>query len=359
MINIFKIEIPEKRNFGLDLLRFIAIFTVLISHSITVLPDNFHSIVHRFITDGVLIFFVLSGFLIGRILIRDFAEGISIKKIFHFWKRRWFRTLPAFYFTILLLLIFGYLFKTLPDFHNVIGTSLFVKNLTFHNASFFPESWSLAIEEWFYLIFPILIFILYRLPIKLSALIACAFIIIFSFTIRLINFHLQPPTDINTWDLSFRSPVLARLDSISFGVLLAWVYSYKKNIFQKFKNISFVLGLFIFAFQKVFTDYFFVDQYLYSSLFYLSLMPISIMLMIPKIYYFRTPKNVYLTNIITIGSLISYSMYLVNLSLIAYLILPQFDISMWFKFALFWILTISSSMMIYKCVEVPFMKMRT
>ena len=99
MKNLFKIEILEKRNFGLDLLRFIAIFTVLISHSITVLPEKFY-FVHKFIFDGVLLFFVLSGFLIGRIFIKQFSDSFEIKKVFKFWTKRWFRTLPAYYFTV-------------------------------------------------------------------------------------------------------------------------------------------------------------------------------------------------------------------------------------------------------------------
>ena len=83
MKKLFKIEIPDNRNFGLDLLRFIAIFTVLISHSITVLPEKYY-VVHKFIFDGVLVFFVLSGFLIGRIFIRDFENGFSLKKMVDF-----------------------------------------------------------------------------------------------------------------------------------------------------------------------------------------------------------------------------------------------------------------------------------
>jgi len=128
MKKLFKIEVPEKRNFGLDLLRFIAIFTVLVSHSITVLPSKFQ-IIHFFITDGVLIFFVLSGFLIGRILIRDFQDGISLHKVFYFWKRRWFRTLPAYVFTIFLIITLSYLYHVHFNKFEVLKTIFFVQNI--------------------------------------------------------------------------------------------------------------------------------------------------------------------------------------------------------------------------------------
>ncbi|ASW72934.1 hypothetical protein CJF12_00615 [Chryseobacterium piperi] len=166
MKNLFKIQVPESRNFGLDLLRFIAIFTVLISHSISVLPEKY-IFIHKFIFDGVLIFFVLSGFLIGRIFIRDFEEGFNLKKMFHFWKRRWWRTLPAYYFTILLILLLNFILSKGIDFNHVAKTFIFIQNITLRNNYFFSESWSLSIEEWFYLILPIGCFFIYFLS-KLS-----------------------------------------------------------------------------------------------------------------------------------------------------------------------------------------------
>ena len=79
----------EKSNriFGLDVIRSISIFLVLLSHTFAIQIFEFGIL-------GVEIFFVLSGFLIGQILIRNFDSGISLSKITDFWKRRWFRTLP-------------------------------------------------------------------------------------------------------------------------------------------------------------------------------------------------------------------------------------------------------------------------
>jgi len=70
MGKFFNIEISKNRVFGLDLLRFIAIFMVLLGHSLIMVPEHLRPSVYPYIFDGVAIFFVLSGFLIGGILIK-------------------------------------------------------------------------------------------------------------------------------------------------------------------------------------------------------------------------------------------------------------------------------------------------
>jgi peptidoglycan/LPS O-acetylase OafA/YrhL len=63
----------QNRNFGLDFLRFIAITTVLFGHSLILVPKDVKPYLKPFVIDGVAIFFVLSGFLIGQILLRVFT----------------------------------------------------------------------------------------------------------------------------------------------------------------------------------------------------------------------------------------------------------------------------------------------
>ena len=68
--------------------------------------------------DGVSIFFVLSGFLIGGILIKVLeTEPATFKTLFNFWIRRWFRTLPNYLFILLILIFFYGAFRsTTPSF---------------------------------------------------------------------------------------------------------------------------------------------------------------------------------------------------------------------------------------------------
>jgi peptidoglycan/LPS O-acetylase OafA/YrhL len=107
MWRILRIEGLDNRIFGLDLLRFIAIFMVLVGHSMMFVPESIKKVCYRFMLDGVGIFFVLSGFLIGGILIRilNKKNAVTFANLVDFWKRRWMRTLPAYLVVLLFLLI--------------------------------------------------------------------------------------------------------------------------------------------------------------------------------------------------------------------------------------------------------------
>ena len=121
---------------------------------------------------GVTMFFVLSGYLITGLLLREYEQSgtISLKG---FWLRRVRRIIPAVVFSVLgiafLCLIFDHalLTKMRPD---VLPTLLFVNNWwqIFHNISYFAalgepspltHYWSLAIEEQFYVVWPVALLI--------------------------------------------------------------------------------------------------------------------------------------------------------------------------------------------------------
>src|SRR5258705_3159660 len=153
----------DYRVFGLDALRALAILMVLAAHT---WPSKAGVQYARALAVlGVELFFVMSGFLIGSILLRLAEEGClgRLAGLFGFWRRRWFRTLPNYYLFLLLHLAWRSWVLGFPD---VIGTYwkyfLFLQN--FHHAPslFFPETWSLAVEEWFYLLFALFFWALLR-----------------------------------------------------------------------------------------------------------------------------------------------------------------------------------------------------
>ena len=87
----------KQRNVGLDVIRATAILCVMVSHTLLFLDmdRNFKSLLY-FGFIGVELFFVLSGFLIGTILLKIHTRSDRLRwsDVRHFWLRRWFRTLP-------------------------------------------------------------------------------------------------------------------------------------------------------------------------------------------------------------------------------------------------------------------------
>ena len=153
----------KDRVIGLDILRSIAILLVMFEHGNSLLPYQLtkYFTLPRPSIDGGSIFFVLSGFLIGGILLKIINTSDYTKKdILNFWIRRWMRTIPAYYFVLLILVLFQFLF-TKDIGHFDFRYFIFSQNLYQPHPLFFPEAWSLSIEEWFYLLFPILTYLLF------------------------------------------------------------------------------------------------------------------------------------------------------------------------------------------------------
>lgn len=143
------------RNIGLDVLRAAAISMVFLSHGVTMtgLP-----VLGEFGT-GVDLFFVLSGFLIGRIYFRG-ARDHSFS-FWHFWRARWWRTLPPYigglaaYLLVRPLLAGARPQADLPWYY-----WLFLQN--YLGITGYGPTWSLCVEEHFYLALPILALLIGR-----------------------------------------------------------------------------------------------------------------------------------------------------------------------------------------------------
>ena len=102
---------PEGRIIGLDVLRVVAIGIVVFVHGALLVPKPERGAYLAWMPlkiDGVSVFFVLSGFLIGGILIRTLAAGRSDWGAWRqFLLRRWFRTLPNYLLVLTALVIYG------------------------------------------------------------------------------------------------------------------------------------------------------------------------------------------------------------------------------------------------------------
>ena len=141
---------------ALDGIRGLAILAVVLHHAFAI----------KLLWMGVDLFFVLSGFLITTILVR--SKGPSFRRyIGHFYRRRAQRILPPY---LLLLLIGSLVYGTfwLHEWYFYLGAMNFLKVLNLPAMPIVPL-WSLAIEEQFYLVWPLAVFFLNR-----RQLIACS-----------------------------------------------------------------------------------------------------------------------------------------------------------------------------------------
>ncbi|MFQ1867036.1 acyltransferase family protein [Aeromonas veronii] len=210
----------------LDICRASAILLVLLSHGrrllLPVFPDAQLFKFGGFL--GVEIFFVLSGFLIGSIIIEK--SSCSDNKwcwIPNFLGRRFLRTYPNYLLFLLLnwLIIDTWRPESAPELWRYMT---FTQSLLSPHPGFFGEAWSLVIEEIFYLFIPVIMFFTWRSS-AIQALLVTLFILLgFSFSMRIMSVYSYPELTFN----QVRSTALLRLDSIMIGVLTSYLYYHGK-----------------------------------------------------------------------------------------------------------------------------------
>lgn len=363
--SLFSSELKNNRIFGLDILRFIAIITVIIDHGKFIFPEKiiqFHDYIK---IDGVTIFFVLSGFLIGGILIKQLENyTANYKLLLDFWVKRWFRTLPTYILILSILTICYSIQDPTFTFKKISKYYYFCQNLFYPTDSYFGESWSLSVEEWFYFSVPLLIFILiifFKLKPKNSILFSALIILI---GVTFLRFNLYHENN----DVNFHHQVIFRLDGIMYGVVGAFIKYYYSKYWSKFSLGLFLIGVLIFVLQKVLylTNIQSPAGKFYTIVLEYSLTALATLLLLPYLSNIKNSKYEF-GKIITIISLISYSMYLTHFSLIKGMILKNipwtdyttnYNIIIPVFYFLYWFLTFTISILIYKLYESPLTNLR-
>ena len=367
------------RIYGLDILRAFAILIVVYGHGGFMLDGHMDWRWYNLIDiDGVSIFFVLSGFLIGGILLRIISRtDFTRKDLWSFWVRRWFRTLPNYYLVLLLVIALKILH---PDPHSAFPPPgglwkyfLFLQNFRSPHPDFFPEAWSICVEECFYFIIPLLLFLSFRIRgvSRKHVFLFWITAIIISVTAlriyRVIHYHIE---DMGVWDYHIRKEVITRLDSIMYGCLGAYLLFYHKELFYRFKKPLFIIGLVLLLTPNILFGFFAQHgwEIEYKNFLSIPLGSLGTLALLPQISMLRTGSGL-LYRSISFIALISYSMYLLNLSVIIFHIMPwlnnvlgigdnkQFPTAA-AQYTIYWILSIGLAWLLYRFYERPMTLLR-
>jgi peptidoglycan/LPS O-acetylase OafA/YrhL len=361
-----------QRVFGLDLMRSMAITMVLCSHILWIYNPNDGIIRQLFALFGFLgveFFFVLSGFLIGRILYKLYVkDDFTIKSVLSFLKRRWFRTLPNYYLVLLInIIITASLGYSMPNLELYF---VFLHNGFSEMSTFFPESWSLSVEEWAYIVLPVSLF-LFSIVFKpkdrrrFFLLITLILIAIFIF-FKIIYQSKVQTTSLDEWNLSLKSVMIYRLDAIFLGVLCGWIsINYSEN-WKKFRFLSAMIGglimLFMYfgmGFLRILPDTF---PFVWNVI-YLPLASLSIAFLLPFFSQLETSISMIKRPIVFISKT-SYSIYLLHYSVILQLIMHIVDkekmtlLQLHLITAIYLITTLVSSYILYHFYEKPITDLR-
>ena len=329
----------------IDGLRAIAIMPVILFHAGIELFSGGYV--------GVDIFFVISGFLIASLIIQDIETNKF--SFLTFYERRARRLLPALIFTLVFVAALSWIFHV-PDklkdtFQELVSNAFFLSN--FHYTlvwDYFEEwklppvflnTWSLAVEEQFYLIIPLILF-LFRKNTKLTIVIILALAV---FSILWMNAALEINAKANYYLL------FSRFWELAVGVLLAYFFFYNPKELKIFKDmLPSWLGMLMIAALIIFCIYY-TELTPYPSNLTLPIIFITALIII--IANGNNVTGMILSNpiLVYIGK-ISYPLYLLHFPLIVFskeLLLPLFETWQVNFIAIF--LTFLISIFVYHFIE--------
>jgi peptidoglycan/LPS O-acetylase OafA/YrhL len=211
----------------LDILRAVAVLLVLGRHF------SFSETLARGGWSGVDLFFVLSGFLISGLLFAEYKQTCDVR-LSRFLIRRGLKIYPAFYaflgWTVFMFVLRGGHLRM-----GALASELFF--LQSYVPAMWPHTWSLAVEEHFYLALPLLLLFLLRVshdrkdPFQaLPWLFACVSSAVLASRIYICRAGPAPLRDIHL-------PTHLNLDGLLFGVLLSYLYHFRREVFDRVASL--------------------------------------------------------------------------------------------------------------------------
>lgn len=355
------------RIFGLDLMRATAITMVVIGHLAWLFPDLPQSATMLLSLSsffGVEIFFVLSGFLIGQILLREFLDAdFNLARVRWFLRRRWFRTIPTYILILLLNLWVAMAFGQAID--GGWRYFLFLQNLAWPMPTFFSESWSLSVEEFAYIILPFTLLFFANSSRRPNAFFKAVIgLMVLGLLAKFAYHFISPSQTIAYWNLSLKAVVVYRVDAIFTGVLFSWMSFRFKAEWRKWRWFLAIIGLVGIGFftAGVGALGLFIDRFpLFWDVFYLPAVSLSFALFLPLLDSLKKAPAV--GRPVQFVALISYSVYLLHYSLLLQLFKHLLPVNapfiMCFAAAIVYLVSlVICSYLLYRFFEKPVMDLR-
>lgn len=249
------------RNLGLDIVRFFAVFLVLLRHAdVGLLNSSTLELLKYGGWVGVDLFFVLSGFLISSLLFKEYKKTKEIN-LRRFLIGRAFKIYPSFWLLILFYGFFLFLVKRPPSFSQIAHEILLVQN---YLPGFLGFTWSLAVEEHFYLGLALLFAVLRKLrKSRMFDSIPLVFLVISVACLVLRIYYIGSAQVFSIFPYSYFSHL--RIDSLFFGVFLSYFYHFR-SLQQHIKGIPslvfLVFGIILLAPAFVVSPY--TDRWLFT-----------------------------------------------------------------------------------------------
>lgn len=381
-MSFFQIEYNKNRILGLDIIRGGLMLNLIYAHGYLVLFGAAHGgnqnlaqkLYTFFSVDGVTCFFVLSGYLVGGLLLKTFQKnGFTFNAMLDFWIRRWLRTLPNYFLVLTILMLMATLILKM-DWQAHLNYYLFLQNLYTPHPAFFPDAWSLTVEEWFYFFVPLGIFVAskyFGVSLKHSAGLMIFLTIAGCTAVRWYRHAYGAEMgSFDEWDHVYRKQIITRLDSIMYGVLAAYIRFYYQQYWGKKAGLLFALGMGLALFDHLYLYYarvFSNDWDFYTNVLSFGVLSFATLLMIPWLNTVRqSDKPVF--RFITFISVISYSIYLLNLNMVQLIFMPIIvkivsvflhgKLLLIAKYLIYWFLTITLGTALYKYFESRVMNLR-
>ncbi len=345
------------------MMRVVAMLALLFTHGTAFWLSGFPQLTPIAIFGGLFgidAFFVLSGFLVARRLF-DLSlvtrPGPITAGVTQFWHRRWRRTLPSYFLFLLInFCVYRYVLERPTG-----GWSYFIfgQNLSAPlDPFFFPESWSLALLQWFYLLAPIAVLVCGQIKRKYALEMAIAACLLGYFLLRL---YVVQKFDL-AWDEAVRKVVLLRLDAPVYGVAAAYVARFFPTQFFNARKACAAFGVVLLSVAILWCGQkHAVESVLFRALIF-SMVPAGFAFTLPYFAGWTRSDSALLTSALTLMSRWSFSIYLIHV--LAILLLLKFY-GGWIALSaanmagitLFWLaITFTLSALLYRYFEAPWMR---